>query len=183
MGGTDIFTVNIEELNGKTLQADYVQKISYDFSETIDSSQIIKRMVLSMSGSFKPGIGYYEVDDGTIKYGPLPGCSSIEIWRFDNFLPYEYQFLDEALAFDFKIDSDEIIGLIHCEYETPYAGYSGDKAGEFEFSFDQPRGLSTIIETWPEIAIANATMTLYVIPEPATIALFVCGGFILRKKL
>jgi hypothetical protein len=68
----------------------------------------------------------------------------------------------------------------------PYAGYSGDKAGEFGFYFGQSRTLSTIIETWPEITIANATMTLYVIPEPTSACLVLISLGMIRfrnKKL
>jgi hypothetical protein len=75
-----------------------------------------------------------------------------------------------------------MIGWKRLEFEMPYSGYSGDKAGEFGFYFARSQTLSTIIETWPTIEITEATYTIYVVPEPATLLLLSCGIFFMKRR-
>jgi len=177
-GSYQAYTVQIPELHHQTIQAQHEGILNYDFSEFVGSDQVISRLVISISGSFTPGIGYF---DG--EYGPLDG-SEIEVRPFDNYWPLGggVDFSKENTQFFLELDSEKMVGTDYVSWDEPYPGYSGDVAGSINFSFIQWLTLSTTVESWPVIEIAEATYTLYLIPEPASALLLAFGGLLLKKK-
>lgn len=179
-GGYEAHTLVVEELGGQTLQAFYSTTLHYDFSEIVDSSQVISRLIISISGYFTPGIGYFEGE-----YGPLDN-SEIIITPFDNHVHMGrwVSFPKESTMFSVVLDSQEMIGLyLPGIWDEPYPGYSGDTLGSIDFIFAQGQTLSTVVETWPVIQVTEATYTLYLIPEPISLLFMSCGVLILRKRI
>lgn len=186
--GYDVYTVDIESLSSQLVQANYNPAIHYDFSEIVGDSQVIERVVFSMTGNFTPGTGIYfvpyETEDGTVYetvHGQLPSAG-IDISNFDGEIDYGIQFPNERSQFTLGIDSEVLVGRRRYGTSEPYPGYSKAISGSFDFSFGQSISYGGTIETWPTIDITKATFTLYVIPEPATVGMLGIGGLILKKQ-
>lgn len=178
-GGSEACTIEIPELHGQTIQANYFTTLTYDFSEYVGKSQEISRLIISISGSFTPGTGFA---DG--EYGTLDG-SEMMIQPFDGYLHLGklVQFSDESSVFSVKLDSEEMQGIYLAGiWDAPYPGYSGERSGSIDFNFGQGQTLSMIIDTWPAIEINEATYTIYLVPEPASVLIFSVGVLFLRRK-
>lgn len=180
-GGYEVRTVKIPELHNQIIQANYFTTLNYDFSELVDSFQVISRLVISISGDFTPGFGDMY---GSGNYAPLDG-SQIMIEPFDNhiMLGGYFYFSDENTVFSLELDSHDMIGTnLPGIWDGPYPGYSGNIWGNIDFYFGQGRTLSTVVESWPVIEINEATYTLYLVPEPTSLLLLGLGGLFLRWK-
>jgi len=177
-GGYEVHTIEIPELHNQIIPANYFTTLTYDFSEIVDCSQSISRLIFSMSGDFTPGVGYFDSEYGTLDGG------MIRMNPFDNYrhLGGGIDFSKENASFSLELDSEKMIGTDFIIWDEPYPGYSGDVQGEIDFDFGQGRTSSTVVETWPVIEITEATWTVYVIPEPVTSILFGLGGLVLTMR-
>jgi hypothetical protein len=173
-GGYDIQTVNVDLLTGQTISNIY-SSIPYDFSGIVNEHQTIERLVLTVSADYTPGTGYIG--------GEYQVISSIfSIRGFDSYIDLQWYLFDQSLSCEFEVDSEKMVGWQKFGMLVPYQGYSGSVQGSFDYFIFLNKTLNTVVDNWSTLAITDATFTLYLIPEPASLLLLGIGGLLIRRK-